>query len=113
VYCWNGVSGYNSVPASSATAVTCAPLNLSVPLPGTHTAVVTISGTTNPATISKAPSSASATLTDATAQVTPPSAVINYSITLDGTDVVNLTITVNLNTLEASGSYALAPTSTS
>ncbi len=111
VYCWNGLDGYNLVPASSTTAVTCAPLTLPVSLPG-HTGSVTISGTTNPATISRSPSSASATITDATAQVTPPSAVITYSITLD-TNVVDLTITVNLNTLEASGSYAVAPASNS
>jgi type II secretory pathway pseudopilin PulG len=111
VYCWNGLL-YNSVSAGSTTAVSCAPLNLPFVLGG-HTGSITISGTTNPATISKTPSSASATATDATAQVTPPSAVITYAISLDGSPVVNLTITVNLNTLEASGSYALAPTSAS
>jgi hypothetical protein len=41
--------------------------------------------------------------------VTPPGAVISYSIAVDTQTVVNLTLTVNLNTLEASGSYAAAP----
>jgi hypothetical protein len=112
VYCWNGLAGYNSASASSATAVTCAPLALTLVAAG-HTVSVNISGTANPATISRSPTSASATVTDATAQVTPPSAVITYSIALDGVTLVNLTITVNLNTLEVSGTHALAPASNS
>ncbi|MFL5799122.1 MAG: hypothetical protein ACJ77A_14480 [Actinomycetota bacterium] len=111
VYCWNGLL-YSSVSASSATAVSCAPMSLPFVLGG-HTGSVTISGTANPAVISRSPTAGTATVTDATAQVTPPSAVITYVIALDGAEVMNLTITVNLNTLEASGSYAVAPTSTS
>jgi hypothetical protein len=48
-------------------------------------------------------------MADATAQVTPPTAIIDYTISIDGSDVVTLAITVNLNTLETSGSYTVAP----
>jgi hypothetical protein len=81
-----------------------------------HEVTVSISATTtNPASItttSTAPSGTS-TRTDATAQVVPPTATILYTITVDGQSVVNLTITVNLNTLEARGVYAVAPTKNS
>jgi hypothetical protein len=107
--CWNGVNGYNSVSANSATAVNCAPLTLSQPVNDGHTVTVTISATTTAGVITRSPSSSNATITKATAQVTPPGAVISYSIAVDTQTVVNLTLTVNLNTLEASGSYAAAP----
>jgi hypothetical protein len=109
VYCWNG-SGYNTVAASSATAVTCAPLSWSQAVSG-HTVVVTMSGTTAARQITTSPSAAAASQTDATAQITPPSAVIQYGVSVDGVTVVSLTITVDLHTLEARGSYSAAPAS--
>ena len=48
--------------------------------------------------------------TDVTAQITPPGATITYVVSVDGATIANLTITVNLNTLEARGTYAAAPT---
>ncbi len=110
VYCWNGSNGYNTVAASSTTAVTCAPLTWSQAVGG-HTVIVTMSGTTAPRQITTSPSAAAASQTDVTAQITPPSAVIEYGVSVDGITVVSLTITVDLHTLEARGSYSAAPTS--
>ena len=114
VYCWNGTNGYNS--GSPTASVSCGTLSLQAQAVNGRTVTVTISGTINPAVISKSPASASAKVTDVTAQVTAPTATINYVIVLDGNvgqPAVDLTITVNLNALEASGSYAVAPTSNS
>jgi hypothetical protein len=108
IYCWNGLTGYSQVSASSSIAVPCAPLTLSQVMGG-HTVTVTMSATTNPAVISRSPTSAAAPMTDVTAQVTPPSAIITYSVSVDGQSIAALTITVNLNSVEASASYALAP----
>ena len=108
VYCWNGSNGYNTVAASSTTAVTCAPLTWSQAVSG-HTVIVTMSGTTAPRQITTSPSAAAASQTDVTAQITPPSAVIEYGVSVDGITVVSLTITVDLHTLEARGSYSAAP----
>ena len=108
VYCWNGVNGYNTVAASSTTAVTCAPLIVTQVVSG-HTVVVTMTGTTTPRQITFSPSAAAASQTDVTAQITPPGATIQYTVTIDGVTVVNLAITVNLSTMEARGSYAVAP----
>lgn len=110
VYCWNG-SGYAPVLASSATAVACTPLAWTGLVDG-NDVDVTLSATTGPSVITKSPTSASGlTLTDVTAQVTPPTATIQYWISVNGASVANLAITINLDTLEARGSYAVAPTS--
>ena len=109
VYCWNG-SGYNPVLASSTTAVTCTPITHTQNIGSGHTMSVTMSATTTPRQISLSPTSALASQTDVTAQVRPPSATIMYQVSYDGLTVVDLTITVDLGTLEARGSYAVAPT---
>ena len=109
VHCWNGL-GYTSVSASSATAVTCAPFDFTW-LIGGHLVRVRMSGTTSPAVITRSPLAAASSQTDVTAQITPPGATITYVVWVDGATVADLTITVNLNTLEARGSYAAAPTS--
>jgi len=116
VYCWNGTNGYRSASAtSSSVSSLCSPLT-SVQVIAGHTVSVSISASsTNPASVtttSTAPSGTT-TRTDATAQVVPPRATILYAITVDGSDVAKLTITVNLNTLEARGVYAVAPTKNS
>ncbi len=108
VHCWNGL-GYTSVLASSATAVTCAPFDFTW-LIGSHLVRVRMSGTTSPAVITRSPLAAATSQTDVTAQITPPGATITYVVSVDGATVADLTITVNLNTLEARGSYAAAPT---
>jgi prepilin-type N-terminal cleavage/methylation domain-containing protein len=110
LYCWNGVNGYNTVAASSASAVTCAPLIFTQLVSG-HVVSVTVQAlNTAAATITKTPTTSATTQTDANAQVLPPSATIQYSIAVDGINKVVLTITVNLNTLEARGVYSTAPT---
>jgi prepilin-type N-terminal cleavage/methylation domain-containing protein len=116
VYCWNGTNGYRSASAtSSSVSSLCSPFT-STQVSGGHTVTVSISAsTTNPASVtttSTAPSGTT-TRTDATVQVVPPQATILYIITVDGGEVVHLTITVNLNTLEARGVYAVAPTQNS
>jgi hypothetical protein len=108
VYCWNGL-GYTSVPASSATAVACAPFDFTWPNGG-HLVRIQMSGTTTPAVITRSPQAAATSQTDVTAQITPPGATITYVVSVDGAIVADLTITVNLNTLEARGTYAAAPT---
>ena len=108
VHCWNGV-GYTSESASSATAVTCAPFDFTWPISG-HLVRIQMSGTTAPAVITRSPQAAATSQTDVTAQITPPGATITYVVSVDGVTVADLTITVNLNTLEARGSYAAAPT---
>ena len=108
VHCWNGI-GYTTVSASSATAVTCAPFDFTWPISG-HLVRIQMSGTTSPAVITRSPQAAATSQTDVTAQITPPGATITYVVSVDGATVADLTITVNLNTLEARGSYAAAPT---
>ena len=108
VHCWNGI-GYTTVLASSATAVACAPFDLTWPISG-HMVRIQMSGTTSPAVITRSPQAAATSQTDVTAQITPPGATIIYVVTVDGATVADLTITVNLNTLEARGTYAAAPT---
>jgi len=108
VHCWNGI-GYTTVLASSATAVACAPFDLTWPISG-HMVRIQMSGTTSPAVITRSPQAAATSQTDVTAQITPPGATITYVVTVDGATVADLTITVNLNTLEARGTYAAAPT---
>jgi len=110
LYCWNGLAGYNV--GTPTLGVTCGTLALPDQTIGGHTVGVTISGSVNPAQISKSPTSSAANVTDASAQVTGPTATIHYVIVVDGNvaqPAVDLTIVVNLNALEASGSYALAP----
>jgi len=50
-----------------------------------------------------------ATRTEATAQSVPPTLVITYGLSEGAVELADLTITVNLGTLEASGTYAAAP----
>ena len=107
VHCWNGI-GYTTVLASSATAVACAPFDFTWPISG-HMIRIQMSGTTSPAVITRSPQAAATSQTDVTAQITPPGATITYVVTVDGATVADLTITVNLNTLEARGTYAAAP----
>ena len=108
VYCWNGL-GYTPVSASSATPVACAPFDFTWPV-GVHLVRIRMTGTTSPAVITRSPQAAATSQTDVTAQITPPGATVTYTVWVDGATVADVTITVNLNTLEARGSYAAAPT---
>jgi hypothetical protein len=108
VYCWNGL-GYTPVAASSATPVACAPFDFTWPV-GVHLVRIRMTGTTSPAVITRSPQAAATSQTDVTVQITPPGATVTYTVWVDGATVADVTITVNLNTLEARGSYAAAPT---
>lgn len=108
VYCWNGL-GYTPVLASSATPVACAPFDFTWPV-GVHLVRIRMTGTTSPAVITRSPQAAATSQTDVTAQITPPGATVTYTVWVDGATVADVAITVNLNTLEARGSYAAAPT---
>jgi Tfp pilus assembly protein PilV len=111
VYCWNGTNGYNSVAASSATAVSCGTMTIPAQVINGHLVSMSITPVSvSPATITKSPTTATATQTDMTTQIVPPSATIQYRITIDGVDATVLTMTVNLNTLEGRGTYQAAPT---
>jgi type II secretory pathway pseudopilin PulG len=110
VYCWNGVNGYNTVAASSGSAVTCAPLTFTQLVSGRLVSVTVQALDTAAATITKTPTTPATIQTDANAQLVPPTATIQYSIDVDGINKVRLTINVNLNTLEARGVYSTAPT---
>jgi hypothetical protein len=48
-------------------------------------------------------------MTGVTAQVAAPSATLTYTVSIDGATVANLTVSVNLGTLEARGTYSVAP----
>jgi prepilin-type N-terminal cleavage/methylation domain-containing protein len=108
VYCWNG-SGYDSVAASSASAVACSPVSFTQNVNG-HSVTVSIQAlNTAAASITKTPTTSATTQTDSNAQIVPPTATIRYSIDVDAVNKVLLTISVNLNTLEARGVYSTAP----
>jgi type II secretory pathway pseudopilin PulG len=108
---WNG-SNYTTV---SATAAALTGLNASSSFSqtiGGHTVVVTIAtvpANMSAATTSISPSAAALSITQVSAQATPPRVTLSYTIVLDGTNVVELQISVDLRTMEARGVYAAAP----
>ena len=61
------------------------------------------------ATTSISPSSAALSIAQASAQATPPRIMLSYTVALDGTNVVELQISVDLRTMEARGVYGAAP----
>ncbi len=116
VYYWNG-SGYSSLSATSGGLV--AALEAS-----SVTATGTVGGKTVTVTISVVPGSVAAATTatastvggagnlsrtEASAQATPPRLALRYQVQINGATEVDLTITVNLRTMEARGIYAPAP----
>jgi type II secretory pathway pseudopilin PulG len=108
---WNG-SNYTTVAATAA-ALTI--LNASSSFSqtiGGHTIVVTIAtvpASMTAATTSISPSSAALSIAQASAQATPPRVTLSYTVALDGTNVVELQISVDLRTMEARGVYGAAP----
>jgi hypothetical protein len=110
VYCWNGLNGYNSISASSTTAVSCGMMTIPAQIINGHLVSMTITPVSvTGASITKSPTSATATQSDMTTQIAPPSATIQYRITIDGVDQVVLNLTTNLGTLEGRGTYSAAP----
>ena len=118
VYYWNPVAGsYASMPATDnnfTTLLQASALSLTQVV-GSHTVQVDLSieaGTAVKATTSTTTATSGAgnlSRTEASAQVTPPKLTLRYVVWVDGNDVVDLRITVNLKTMEARGVYAPAP----
>jgi hypothetical protein len=118
VYFWNPATGtYLSVAptdANFATLLQTSSLSL-IQVVGTHTVQISLSieaGSAGKATTSTTTTVGGAgnlSRTEATAQVTPPKLALLYNVKVDGSDVVELRIAVNLKTLEARGVYAPAP----
>lgn len=120
VYYWNPATGsYASLSATSDGLV--AALEAS-----TVTATATVNGKTVTVTISvvagsvtKATTGTSTTVggtgdlsrTEASAQATPPRLSVRYQVWVNGSQRADLTIAVNLKTMEARGVYAPAPLS--
>jgi type II secretory pathway pseudopilin PulG len=120
VYYWNPATGsYASLAATSDSLV--AALQAS-----TMTATATVSGRTVTVTISvqagsvtKATTGTSTTVggtgnlsrTEASAQATPPKLSLRYQVWVNGSQRADLTIAVNLKTMEARGVYAPPPLS--
>jgi prepilin-type N-terminal cleavage/methylation domain-containing protein len=115
ISCWNGTNGYSSVGATSGgVSSVCQPLSYSTTAGG-HSVTVSITPVSlGPASTSVNPTSPSgtATRTDVTAQVNSPTATIQYTVTLDGSTVVDLTISLNLGTTQAHSVYAPPPSAT-
>lgn len=120
VYYWNPTTGsYANLPATSDSlqaALEASSVTVSGSIGG-KTVTVTISVV--PATASKA-TTATATATggagnlsrtEASAQSTPPKLSLRYQVWINGGQVVDLTLSVNLKTMEARGLYAPAPLS--
>jgi hypothetical protein len=100
------------VAALEASTMTAPPVVI-----GGKTVTVTIGVV--PGSVTKATTATSTTVggtgnlsrTDATAQATPPRFSIRYQVWVDGSQQVDLTIAVDLRTMEARGLYRPAPLS--
>ena len=114
VYYWNGV-GYSNLAATSAGLSAIAPTFSSSQVISGHTIAVTMSlvaSSTSAASTSTAATPGTAglvTRTDVTASSIPPSTTMIYTIKVDGSTRVNLTINVNLKSMDVRGVYAPAP----
>lgn len=118
VYYWNPATGsYASLPATSdalATALEASSVTASGAVGG-KTVTVTVSVVAG--SVTKATTGTSTTVggtgnlsrTEASAQVTPPRLAVRYQVWVNGGRKVDLTIQVNLKTMEARGIYAPAP----
>jgi prepilin-type N-terminal cleavage/methylation domain-containing protein len=116
VYYWNAAtSTYVNLSASSAGLNAITPTFTSSQTVSGHTVVVNISlqsSSTTAATTSTSATpatSGSVTRTDVTASVIPPRTTVLYTISVDGSTKVNLSILVNLKSMDVRGSYAAAP----
>ncbi len=111
---WNGV-GYTTVSATDASLNSLATNSLTGTfLTGngghvTQVVMATVPTGMTAATTSITPSVGALSLTSAQALVSPPQVAISFTVTIDGTTVVQLQITVNLKQLEARGVYGAAP----
>jgi hypothetical protein len=114
VYYWNG-TGYTNLAATAAGLSSITPTFSLSQVVATHTILVTMSlqsSSTTAATTSTSATPATAgsvTRTDVTAAVVPPRTTVLYTVAVDGSTKVALTITVNLKSMDVRGSYAPAP----
>jgi type II secretory pathway pseudopilin PulG len=110
---WNG-SGYTPLNAASLATAGSIPFtaaSVTRTISG-HTVVVGISGTATKGGVATTSTGGSGTYTAAKATVGPPvTATLAYTITIDGTTVTNLSITIDLGTITARGQYQAAPSS--
>jgi hypothetical protein len=113
IYYWDGV-GYSSMAVTDAGVATLSSsLTLTEDIGG-HIMTVNIStaalgmaaGSTS---LTSTDPGGDSTLTEATAQSVPPTLVITYELVEGSVELADLTITVNLGTLQAFGTYAAAP----
>lgn len=120
VYYWNPATGsYASLPATSdslAAALGASTLTATANVSG-RTVTVTISVIAD--SVTKATTGTSTRVggtgnlsrTEASAQATPPRLSVRYQVWVNGLQRADLTIAVNLKTMEARGVYAPAPLS--
>jgi hypothetical protein len=122
VYYWtrdpiSGIGSYASLPATSdalPAALEAASVSLTETV-DSHTVAVDLSveaGSATKATTAVATTVAGAgnlSRTEARAQATPPRFTLLYRVQVDGIEVVNLRIAVDLKTMEARGVYGPAP----
>jgi type II secretory pathway pseudopilin PulG len=113
IYYWNG-AGYSSMSVTDAAVATISSsLSLTENIGGHDLTVAmqTAAAGNAPGTTSVTPTSpaGNATRTAATAQSIPPTLVLEYQLSEGAVALIDVTITVNLGTLEATGTYAPAP----
>jgi len=113
IYYWNGV-GYSSLSVTDAGVATLSSsLSLTEDIGGRTLTVsiqTAVAGNSAGSTsLTPVAPGGNATRTEATAQSVPPTLVITYGLSEGAVELADLTITVNLGTLEASGTYAAAP----
>lgn len=110
---WNG-AGYTSLtPGSAQTSIPFSPVSVTQNISGS-TVVVSISGSlTTGGTTTTCNVSCAGTLTRTSATATaasPVTGTLNYTITINGSTVVNLQISVDFGTVTSKAVYAAAPT---
>lgn len=109
---WNGSNGYLTSSASAGGTLSIS-MTRTVSISG-QTVVVSMSGTTHPSsapTTTSTPLGAGAiTRTDTSATVgSPISGTFTYTVTINGSTVVNLSIFIDFGTITAKGVYRAAP----
>jgi hypothetical protein len=117
IYYWNG-AGYSSLSVTDEAVgdldVSVTPVSLTEDIGG-HILTVNVAavldgsnaGSTSLTSVASADDAT--TLEEATAQSVAPTLQISYELLEGATTLADLTITVNLGTLEVNGSYAQAP----
>jgi len=100
------VTAIGAIPSMSYSPGGAGQVTVAMSLVSTSSAARSVSSTAGTVTVNGV---TFPTLTDVVAQQTPPQIAVRYTVTMGTTTVVSLTITVNLGTMEARGTYAAAP----